>query len=1127
MLTNKQILERLKNLYNQGLVSALVGAGFTKNMYKGAVNWWQLLKGVILDAYDLEVKQMYDQYKHQLSFFQRAKPLKDMEDDFVDVIIKRDGYLKIVSNYIKAKGCREAIDVYIEEHNPFFIATPKGITVSGDSSTILTENDLSTHRAFLECRWQQIFTTNYDNALEFTSNHYHLSHEVITKDYEMSRTRLNNSIVKIHGNLADQKKSLEVPFEFDNDKSLRYIISEEDYDTYPTRHQAFSYLLRIAMLSGAYCLIGFSGDDPNFLAWLDWVKDILDKDYNLSDKEEESIKVFLISVDKKPISKEKQLFYRNHHIAVVNLNDGDVQTELGVSSPTPDYPDLFKALFAYISKDSVIAQDPATSFDVNSLWSSIYSKVYHNKAEESYADELEQIRTYRSLKRYDKYYYYEQHVLEHILEKKTDLNDEQKLAALFALSDLCWPKKLISPEAINQLKDEPEWRAYSTFQDTLNGAEDSLIDKTDEAIFQNILRAFYHLNFKKAEILLKDWKPSEMWLCRKSSLNYYFDKDSTLNDLDKLSTTSRDLYVRYNAVVLHDYIDCNLRFNESRLQYKGLDGIPEMIFYHVNQLRLPKIRIERYGQQESTVSYKDAIVDPLEKSLRFFRFLTENGLNTTYSIFNVIGAEDWYFAFSNLMSYYPWACLYYSAHYNNNRVLTRIGQDYAYCAELKNVLPDILNRVLDALVEGSMPVFMRFGILQICSRFFIAVPEDQYYDKLKAYLKQVYFNEKGDAVYSKDAHRFVALALNSISSSEHIVDMLSILTDYYAINPNDASSLITGHLRWKKIGIIDDTIQEKIVTTLNSSDKSNSIYIALRLEENKLLSQKTLNSFLDRFIDDQERLKGVAMHPLACLCRLAKNSSKHLNSLKKEILQRSYWGSYKQNSFGGEEQFLRFSLLPKEMIFSIQENVTIATKLEEVFNGLYPQIGGNNQFFRFIYDDVLEEMDDYIEANPLSFSAEFKQLFNSAMNTYRGFASIEQSFYGDTSDYIDEGIKRVHKLVRKAKFDIIEPYLILALDRLLFKNTVANTELLDLVATIVWKFSKDVCNEATIVNKLFWLLQIYSHDDLRTYDFEVVDATYSFLLISKALKSQGLQDQYIDWWIEDENHNRFNYIEIE
>lgn len=109
-----------------------------------------------------------------------------MEDDFVDVIIKRDGYLKIVSNYIKAKGCREAIDVYIEEHNPFFIATPKGIMVSGDSSTILTENDLSTHRAFLECRWQQIFTTNYDNALEFTSNHYHLSHEVITKDYEMS-----------------------------------------------------------------------------------------------------------------------------------------------------------------------------------------------------------------------------------------------------------------------------------------------------------------------------------------------------------------------------------------------------------------------------------------------------------------------------------------------------------------------------------------------------------------------------------------------------------------------------------------------------------------------------------------------------------------------------------------------------------------------------------------------------------------------------------------------------------------------------------------------------------------------------------------------------------------------------
>ena len=326
MLTELQILEQLKDNYDKHLVSALVGSGFTKNMYPKAPSWNELLKDLVMFAYDSELHDKYEDYCHKT----RTRTKLSFEkfcDGQIENIIKQDGYLNVVSRYIEKKGCREAIDLYLEEKNPFFFTNAGKVKVRGDKKTILYDPDLLTHRLLLDCSWQHIFTTNFDNALELVNDKYSLGYSRITNDYQLSREKLNQSIVKIHGNLVDRTKSLDNKnlFEFDGDKTRRYIISKEDFDTYFEKHTAFSYLLRIALLSGVYCLIGFSGDDPNFLGWLEWVKDILDKEpvdeiKSRGNKSKyDQIKVFLILIDENPIPDERSLFYRNHHIGVIHL----------------------------------------------------------------------------------------------------------------------------------------------------------------------------------------------------------------------------------------------------------------------------------------------------------------------------------------------------------------------------------------------------------------------------------------------------------------------------------------------------------------------------------------------------------------------------------------------------------------------------------------------------------------------------------------------------------------------------------------------------------------------------------------------------------------------------------------
>ncbi|HBA54075.1 MAG TPA: hypothetical protein DCZ04_06390 [Syntrophorhabdus aromaticivorans] len=56
-----------------------------------------------------------------------------------------------------------------------------------------------------------------------------------------------------------------------------FILTEEDYRTYPRRFAPYVNTVQQAMMETVLCLIGFSGDDPNFLRWSGWVRDNLGK----------------------------------------------------------------------------------------------------------------------------------------------------------------------------------------------------------------------------------------------------------------------------------------------------------------------------------------------------------------------------------------------------------------------------------------------------------------------------------------------------------------------------------------------------------------------------------------------------------------------------------------------------------------------------------------------------------------------------------------------------------------------------------------------------------------------------------------------------------------------------------
>ncbi|MDC5842187.1 SIR2 family protein [Vibrio europaeus] len=129
------------------------------------------------------------------------------------------------------------------------------------------------HRELLKLPWSDVLTTNYDTLLERASR------AITDRNYQLvvnSQSIIYSKqprIIKLHGSFPNEE-----PF----------IITEEDYRRYPVDFAPFVNTVQQSLLENTLCLIGFSGDDPNFLRWIGWIRD------NLG--EENSPKIYLIGV---------------------------------------------------------------------------------------------------------------------------------------------------------------------------------------------------------------------------------------------------------------------------------------------------------------------------------------------------------------------------------------------------------------------------------------------------------------------------------------------------------------------------------------------------------------------------------------------------------------------------------------------------------------------------------------------------------------------------------------------------------------------------------------------------------------------------------------------------------------
>lgn len=262
------IAQRLKEPRKYGDVSLMIGAGFSKNAQsKGMAsmqppNWSELAEKMYEELYPAPLeKQEKEEWNRQRIIKTSGKNVTKLADEYI------------------ANFDRNKINNLIEQ------SIADEMFIPGEL-----------HKRLLKLHWSDIFTTNYDTLLEQTVDMIYRenNYEIIYSQNDLPGS-IKPRIIKLHGSIPQVKP---------------YIISDEDYRTYPDKYSALVNTVQQAMLETRLCLLGFSGDDPNFQSWLGWLRD------NMG---EYCPTIYLIGLYEKLSAPERKLL-ENKGITIVDIS---------------------------------------------------------------------------------------------------------------------------------------------------------------------------------------------------------------------------------------------------------------------------------------------------------------------------------------------------------------------------------------------------------------------------------------------------------------------------------------------------------------------------------------------------------------------------------------------------------------------------------------------------------------------------------------------------------------------------------------------------------------------------------------------------------------------------------------
>ncbi len=553
-------------------------------------------------------------------------------------------------------------------------------------------------------------------------------YQLVASSHMLSLTDDKRNIYKLHGTLREQNDR---DYGFDGDCHCQYIITSEDYSEYPLKHEPFVNYMKIALLKGAFCIVGFSCDDPNFLSWISWVKDVVDKNPEIKRelRQKESARFFYIHSGAEALTADKRLLLKNHYIEFVNL-----------SSIYPDKKGHKEQIIEFLTDITpTTSQFPRIKRawnNVNKALSSFDNKVKMNIDEQ--ADDIDYIYNVQNANSVSTQYSLEHFNREHVLIKLfKDKAMIPELGMKLVYSALNEEKLLLSHyfagQEITALLGKCSGELQKRFRQlhckglVLENKQAELSSFTNVDKHLIVWNKLLNLDFKGAKKEIRAWntnirKPIEQ--LKKIQFEAIF------NDVDNkklLELTNPDNYSSS-----HDYLNALTlipRINRCFVFDKN-GGMRNSLDFHEEVMQLKNECNYLYSFEETI----DKLVESIDKKVKTThsrkRAYSFGKDDTTYKeAFKVLSVffdlavplyirsmilfpkHKWESVFNVLYEDYPYPCLFYTLQYNDRELTREISEKILYSNKLYEKLPGIVTSMFTALQQEECPTEFKDSIM--------------------------------------------------------------------------------------------------------------------------------------------------------------------------------------------------------------------------------------------------------------------------------------------------------------------------------------------------------------------------------------------------------------------------------
>ncbi|WP_162796219.1 SIR2 family protein [Pedobacter namyangjuensis] len=990
-------------------------------------------------------------------------------------------------------------------------------------------------------------------------------YRIVTSAQGLS-TKKQKNIVKLHGSLRSLEQRESHLFGFDNDSRKHYIISKEHYDSYPELHEAFTQVMRISLLQESFCLIGFSGVDPNFLGWINWVRDILSKSARTAEGKK-TYKIYLVETSCSTVPKDRQLFFENHNIIRIPLLDPVVisamQADVGRSSEVKDRSTSLELFLAFLNNDDHLKPDlPTANLAVRreqrQLWDRLPVidplKIADLPDLSSTLSKLEKISGEIWIPDLGYASMHNQHSLTGFSHTKNffpvllERDDIQQMVTL-AIQQLYIPiRNIVTSELVEQLLKNPLTSTAIVRMIQRNDVLEAVSDRHMVDIHDEMLRLAYSFQFDTLLAQLQNWEPEGKDVILRAGLFSLFNQKDAREGLeraileDKLERGEQMLY----GLEMLNHIPKGSFGGDKRImrmiasyEQTGYRPLQETIKRLYGQIDKQQSKVRPYGQNRYSRSRSMQMTrtSEAEASIQILMLLAESGFQMMIRNIYLLPNESWHKIFKAGFDYYPMPFLFYSLQYNNKDLLKKIGQEYAFSTDEK--ITSRLTEICTALFGLLDQKYSQFtnASSHVLSTMIIGVSPHIWQEYFSALWKKLI--ELGIAFDKEHDDHHVGLvntAIKFINSPELLVSIISDCIQQAAQGPADQAIGYLYHLNrnfyFKKLDknpLHRDFISQKLEKIIEdlSVERIELMFILGNLHD--FLNKKQLWAIPDK-------LAGFELEKIdtARVWRIITYFSQNHPELKKKsrtciLGHRLLWhtGINGNSIAGGIDEHIPLtaisspSLGEKSLRWEPHE-------IEAIYNRLVPTLNDIDRFDLqdswISFTDVLEEMCEFLDTNAqvLEKFPDYVQVAEMAKLALAKNRNFEDIGEGLTSSDHNEFLTAISEMSEQVYAGQMDSELVtVLLNKLLLQSEPGIEATLSYIAS--WASDKDRPDRFRIFQGLITKILV-KYDRQMLEDCDIAFVEEYLIRLAFMLYKWGVEDPIVETWLQRGRASSFNNV---